>query len=76
MQVASLLLLLCLGYDVFWVFLQPLFSGGQSVMVEVTPLLLAAVGEFLLLAALDCIHALLLLTAVLHLTLHSCACMS
>ena len=35
LQVASLLLLLCLAYDVFWVFIQPLFSHGTSVMVEV-----------------------------------------
>ena len=33
---ASLLLLLCLAYDVFWVFIQPLFSDGTSVMVEVS----------------------------------------
>ena len=32
---ASLLLLLCLAYDVFWVFIQPMFSDGTSVMVEV-----------------------------------------
>ena len=34
---ASLLLLLCLAYDVFWVFIQPMFSDGTSVMVEVGP---------------------------------------
>lgn len=34
-QVASILLPLCFVYDVFWVFLQPLLTHGDSVMVKV-----------------------------------------
>lgn len=35
LKVASILLCLAFVYDVWWVFLQPLVTGGQSVMIEV-----------------------------------------
>lgn len=36
-RVACVLLPLCFAYDVFWVFIQPLFfGGGKSVMVQVS----------------------------------------
>ena len=36
-QVACILLPLCFLYDVFWVFLQPLLTHSDSVMVDVRP---------------------------------------
>lgn len=36
LQVACILLPLCFVYDVFWVFLQPLLTNGDSVMVKVS----------------------------------------
>ena len=36
LQVACILLPLCFLYDVFWVFLQPLLTNGDSVMVKVS----------------------------------------
>ena len=36
LRVACVLLPLCFAYDVFWVFIEPLLFGGQSVMVEVS----------------------------------------
>ena len=36
LQVACILLPLCFLYDIFWVFLQPLLTHSDSVMVDVS----------------------------------------